>query len=55
MSISGHAELIEEGADEHIDQLAKKYLGKDRYPKRVSGEQRVIVRITPEHIDSRGL
>jgi hypothetical protein len=31
---AGTAELIDEGADEHIDQLAKKYLGQDRYPFR---------------------
>jgi PPOX class probable F420-dependent enzyme len=45
--VKGTAELIDEGADEHIDQLAKKYLGQDRYPFRKPGEQRVIVRITP--------
>jgi PPOX class probable F420-dependent enzyme len=45
--VKGTAELIDEGADEHIDKLAKKYLGQDRYPFRKPGEQRVIVRITP--------
>jgi PPOX class probable F420-dependent enzyme len=45
--VKGTAELIDEGADEHIDQLAKKYLGKDSYPFRKPDEQRVIVRITP--------
>lgn len=44
--IKGTAEFIEEGADEHIDRMAKKYLGEERYP-RVPGEQRVIVRVTP--------
>ena len=46
----GRAELIEEGADEHIDKLAKKYLGVDKYPMRSPGMVRVIVRIVPEHI-----
>lgn len=42
------AERTHEGADEHIDALAKKYLGKDEYPFRVPGEQRVIIRVEPE-------
>ncbi|HEV3036062.1 MAG TPA: PPOX class F420-dependent oxidoreductase [Solirubrobacteraceae bacterium] len=43
------AEHTHDGADEHIDSLAKKYLGADEYPYRQPGEQRVIVRIEPEH------
>jgi hypothetical protein len=39
-----------EGADEHINSLAKKYLGQDEYPYRQPGEQRVIIRIEPEHV-----
>lgn len=42
--------LDHEGADAHIDKLAKKYLGKDTYPFRREGEQRVILRIEPERI-----
>jgi PPOX class probable F420-dependent enzyme len=45
--VKGTVELVEEGADEHIDRLAKKYLGKDKYPFRNPTEQRVIVRIKP--------
>jgi Uncharacterized stress protein (general stress protein 26) len=30
--VSGTAELVEEGALEHINMLAKKYLGEDKYP-----------------------
>jgi PPOX class probable F420-dependent enzyme len=45
--VKGTVELVEEGADDHIDRLAKKYLGKDRYPFRNPTEQRVIVRIKP--------
>jgi PPOX class probable F420-dependent enzyme len=45
--VKGTAELVEEGADEHIDRLAKKYLGKDTYPFRSPVEKRVIVRIKP--------
>ena len=47
-------EMTEKGADEHIDALAKKYLGQDRYPYRQPGEVRVTVKITPEKIQSMG-
>jgi PPOX class probable F420-dependent enzyme len=43
-------EMSEEGADEDIDALAKRYLGADEYPFRKAGEQRVIVRIEPEKV-----
>ncbi len=43
------AERTHDGADEHIDALAKKYLGQDTYPYRQPGEQRVIIRIEPDH------
>lgn len=55
LSVSGRAKLDEEGADAHIDSLAKKYLGKDEYPWRNAAETRVIIRITPEKIDSTGI
>jgi PPOX class probable F420-dependent enzyme len=37
-------------ADDHIDKLAKKYLGKDKYPGRAPGEERLLLRIKPEHV-----
>ena len=55
VSVSGRAELTLDGADAQIDKLAKKYLGKDEYPWRSPGEQRVTVRISPERVDSYGL
>ena len=42
--------ISEEGADAHIDSLAKKYMGVDSYPNRSPDETRVIVRISPERI-----
>jgi PPOX class probable F420-dependent enzyme len=54
VALDGTAELTTEGADAQIDRLAKKYLGKDEYPFRQPGEQRVSVRITPRRIDSSG-
>lgn len=43
------AERTHEGASEHIDWLAKKYLDADTYPLRKPGEQRVLIRVEPEH------
>jgi PPOX class probable F420-dependent enzyme len=39
-----------DGADEHIDKLAKKYMDLDEYPGRFPGERRIIFRIEPEHV-----
>ncbi|HSY65232.1 MAG TPA: PPOX class F420-dependent oxidoreductase [Terriglobales bacterium] len=47
-------EITEEGADAHIDKLAKKYLGVDKYPYRQPSEKRVIYKILPEHITTMG-
>jgi len=54
VSVSGPAELTTEGADEQIDHLAKKYLGKDEYPWRSPTEQRITVKIRPERVDAYG-
>lgn len=43
---------IREGADEHIDMLAHKYLGVEKYQHRQPGEQRVILKIEPDHVSS---
>jgi len=34
-------------AEKHIDKLAKKYIGKDKYPWRSKTEKRVILKIKP--------
>jgi PPOX class probable F420-dependent enzyme len=52
--VSGNAEVVEEGALEHINMLAKKYLGEDKYPYLGPGERRVIIRIHPERVDGFG-
>jgi PPOX class probable F420-dependent enzyme len=48
-------DVTTEGADDHIDELAKKYLGADRYPFRQLGQVRVKVTIVPERISEIGL
>ena len=50
LTVRGRAELIDEGADAHIDRLAKKYTGQDRYPWRRPDERRVSVRVIAEKI-----
>lgn len=47
-------EITEQGADAHIDLLAKKYLGKDKYPFRQPGEVRVLYKIRPEKVSTMG-
>jgi PPOX class probable F420-dependent enzyme len=43
-------EITQDGADEDIDALAKRYLGVDEYPYRQPGEVRVIVKVEPEQV-----
>ncbi len=51
LEIRGEAsEITREGADEHIDFLAQKYLGEDSYPYRQPGEQRLLIKVTPEWV-----
>jgi PPOX class probable F420-dependent enzyme len=52
--VSGPATIVDEGALEHINKLAKKYLGADKYPYLGPGEERVIIRIRPERVDGFG-
>ena len=47
-------EITESGADNHIDAMAKKYIGKDKYPWKNPTEVRVIYKIRPEHISKMG-
>ena len=43
-------QMVEQGADAHIDKMAKKYLDQDKYPYRQPGEVRVMVKIAPEKV-----
>jgi PPOX class probable F420-dependent enzyme len=47
-------EITEQGANEHIDKMAKKYLDADKYPYGQPGEVRVIYKIQPEHVNVMG-
>jgi PPOX class probable F420-dependent enzyme len=46
--------VTEEGASAHIDSLAKKYLGQEKYPYAQPGEIRVIFEIEPRSIHAMG-
>jgi len=46
--------MTEQGAEAHIDSLAKKYLGKDKYPFGQAGDVRVIYEIEPLRVQTMG-
>lgn len=54
VSVSGKVELDETGADAHVNELSKKYLGVEEYPYRQPGEVRVIGRLSVERVNSYG-
>ena len=47
-------EITEDGADDHIDSMAKKYMGVDKYPYREPGEVRVVYKIEPQRFSFMG-
>jgi PPOX class probable F420-dependent enzyme len=49
VEIEGRATEVE-GAEEHIDTLAQKYIDQGRYPWRQPGEERVKFHITPDRV-----
>ena len=54
MVFHGKASVTEAGADEHIDKLAKRFLGADKYPFRRHGEKRLVVRVKVDRIGGYG-
>ena len=53
ISVTGPAEIVEDGAEEHINELSHRYNGRDYLY--VPGEKRLIVRIKPERVNARGI
>ena len=47
-------EITQDGAEEHVNKLSQKYLGKPVYPYRQPGEVRVTYKIEPQKISSMG-
>jgi PPOX class probable F420-dependent enzyme len=55
LSIRGKVvKITEDGADDHIDMLSKKYINQDKYPYRAPGEVRVKYVIAPEGAHTMG-
>jgi PPOX class probable F420-dependent enzyme len=54
MVFHGTASVTEAGADAHIDKLAKRFLGADKYPFRRPGEKRLVVRVKVDRIGGYG-
>jgi PPOX class probable F420-dependent enzyme len=53
ISVSGPAEMTEEGAEEHIHKLSWKYRGREYdLPE---GQQRLLVRVKPQRVTAYGL
>ena len=50
----GKGRVTAEGADAHIDKLAKRFLGADKYPFRQPTEKRVIIRVAVDRISGMG-
>ena len=48
--VRGTTRLVDEGADEHIDGLTKKYTGQDTFPWRTQESRRVIIEVIPDRI-----
>ena len=44
--------VTEEGASAHIDSLAKKYIGRDKYPWGRPGDVRVMIEIEPRAVQT---
>ena len=55
IAITGTTTMTDDGANDQIDRLSKKYTGREKYANHREGETRVSVRISPTWIESRGL
>jgi PPOX class probable F420-dependent enzyme len=55
LAVDGRATLEDEGADEHIDALAVRYMGAGAGRISGRGAQRVIVRVQVERVEHEGL
>ncbi|MFC7177118.1 pyridoxamine 5'-phosphate oxidase family protein [Halosegnis marinus] len=55
LSVRGEAELTTEGAVEHIDALARRYMDVEEYPHHGEEDgERVLVRIAPDSVAHSG-
>lgn len=55
LEVRGHVmERTHEGADQHIDAMANKYLGQEKYPYRQAGEVRVLYKVAADRCTFMG-
>ena len=52
VSITGPAEISDDGAEEHINELSRRYYGRDFNYRQ--GEKRLIVSVRPRRVFARG-
>jgi PPOX class probable F420-dependent enzyme len=52
VSITGPAEISDDGAEEHINELSRRYYGRDFNYRQ--GEKRLILRVRPRRVFARG-
>jgi PPOX class probable F420-dependent enzyme len=52
VSITGPAEISADGAEEHINELSRRYYGRDFNYRQ--GEKRLILRVRPRRVFARG-
>ncbi len=48
------AEITEEGANDHADRMAQKYMGVERYPFRQPTEVRILYKVLPQNVTAQG-
>jgi PPOX class probable F420-dependent enzyme len=53
ISVTGLAEIVEDGAEEHIHELSRRYRGGNFHIP--PGQKRLIVRVRPERVTARGV
>ena len=44
------SEVTYDGADEQIDRMSKKYLGQEKYQRRIPGVRRVLIKVEPTRV-----
>lgn len=54
VQIRGRVAKRTEGASDHIDKMAMKYMGKEKYPLAAPGEVRVLYEIEPLSVQGMG-
>jgi hypothetical protein len=54
VELRGTAAIEDDPRKLFIDKMAKKYTGQDHYPDSAPGEERVVISVTPTHVNTMG-